>query len=126
MEDTRQVLEQGVQYGQEECKSSEVQGNFKRLPEEHVAIREQTLSQNLPEKVIQATDPKRTTRTRGQVALGEWSGVIGKVHEEGPNKGKPFELTEENCQFYDAQHEDEMLIDTGCSFTTMSQNWLEE
>jgi hypothetical protein len=68
--------------------------------------------------MIQATDPK--------VALGEWSGVIGKLHEEGPNKGKPIELTEENCQFYDAQHEDDMLIDTGCSFTIMSQDWLEE
>ena len=76
--------------------------------------------------MIQATDPKRTTRIRGQVALGESSGVIGKTHEEGPNKGKPIELTEENCQFYDAQHEDDMLIDTGCSFTIMSQDWLEE
>ena len=76
--------------------------------------------------MTKATDPKRTTRIRGQIALGEWSGVIGKKHEDGPNKDKPIELTEENCQFYNAQHEDDMLIDTGCSFTIMSQDWLEE
>ena len=126
MEDIRQFLKQGEQYGQEGCKLSEVQANFRRLPEERVATREQTLSQNLREKVIHAIDPKRTTRIKGQVVLREWSGIIGKTREEGPTKGKPIELTEEDCQFYDAQHEDDMLIDTGCSFTIMSQDWLEE
>ena len=51
LEDIRQFLKQGGKYGkEEECKSSEVQTNFRRLPEEHVAIREQTLGQNLGEK----------------------------------------------------------------------------
>ena len=129
MEDIRQFLEQGEPYG-EECQASEMQTDFRRLPKEHVASiyqdAEQTLSNELRDKMQKATDPKRTTRIRGQIALGEWSGVIGKKHEDGPNKGEPIELTEENCQFYDAQHEDDMLIDTGCSFTIMSQDWLEE
>ena len=71
------------------------------------------------------TGQKRTTRIRGQIALGEWSRVIGKRYTSGSRKGKLIEMTEQNCQFDEAIHEDDILIDTGCSYTIVSQDWLE-
>ena len=65
-------------------------------------------------KIIKATNPRRTTRIKGQVAVADWSIAMSQKKE----------ATATNCEFGNACHEDDILLDTGCSYTIVSKDWL--
>ena len=149
LEDIREFLVQGMKSQNEGevalTEDTNMISNFRRVPEcftrtpDNIGMHEVNIAQEVREEdteqrlsvalrnaIMAKTNPRRTTRIRGQVAMGEWSGVIGKRHEEGKRMGELIEMSEENCQFDRAEHEDDMLIDTGCSYTIVSKEWLGE
>ena len=72
------------------------------------------VDENYMKRIIKATNPRRTTRIKGQVAVGNWMAAMSQKQK----------ATTENCKFGEAYHEEDILLDTGCSYAIVSKDWL--
>ena len=72
------------------------------------------VEENYMKDIIKATNPRRTTRIKGQVAVGNWIAAMSQKQK----------ATAENCKFGEAYHEEDILLDTGCSYAIVSKDWL--
>ena len=65
-------------------------------------------------KVLRQTTPKRTTRIRGSITVGDWT----------KTRGLSEEMTGDNAEFAEPDFEEDILLDTGCSYTIVSLAWI--
>ena len=65
-------------------------------------------------KILRQATPKRTTRIRGNITVGDWTRT--RELEE--------EMTGDNAEFAEPDFEDDILLDTGCSYTIVSLAWI--
>ena len=55
-------------------------------------------------KVLRQTTPKRTTRIRGSITVGDWT----------KTRGLSEEMTGDNAEFAEPDFEEDILLDTRC------------
>lgn len=65
-------------------------------------------------KILKQTTAKRTTRIRGSITVGNWTETRKQAQE----------MNGENAEFAEAEFEDDILLDTGCSYTIVSLAWV--
>ena len=116
----RETLEQMLEGHIMQSEFSEIESDRRprRLPKHMLPeINQCVMSDREMDKIKSKTTPKRTTRIRGNVALGNWTGA---------KEDKNGKMTGENVRFLESDFEDDILVDTGCSYTIVSLAWLLE
>ena len=72
------------------------------------------MSDHEMKKILRQTTPKRTTRFRGSITVGDWT-KTRRLSEE---------MTRANAEFAEPDFEEDILLDTGCSYTIVSLAWI--
>ena len=95
---------------------SESHNMYRRLDQHMLSeVNECSTDREDRDEVLRQTTPRRTTRIRGNVAVGNW--IINK----GDNEDK---RTREKFGFLSSDFEQDILVDTGCGYTIVSLSWL--
>ncbi len=139
MQNESEDIEQNGQYV-----NKKIEGKWRRLPKyiDNNPNKETQVSDNLGEinicqphndynkhkgrmntqemdRIMRRTTPRRTTRIKGSLSVGDWTRA-----REGDDRNGPEEMTGHNAQFAEADFEDDILLDTGCSYAIVSLAWL--